>query len=102
VTKEFIKSIIIKAGTGPGVGYKSFHGILIFDNKNVFDQFTTVGFQLSASADAVMTMAGKGVSSGTSVSLVPGVSLYQLIDTGLVLQANWGGTEFLKDPNLNE
>lgn len=101
-TKTPIFMNVIKAGTGPGVGYKSFHGILIFDNKTVFDQFTTVGFQLTASADAVMTMAGKGVTSGTSVSLVPGVSLYQLIDTGLVLQANWGGTEFLKDPNLNE
>ena len=76
--------------------------ILIFNNKIVFDQFTTVGFQLSASADAAITIAGKGASSGKSVSLVPGVSLYQLIDTGLVVQANWGGTEFLKDPNLNQ
>ena len=101
-TKTPIFMNVIKAGTGPGVGYKSLHGILIFDNKIVFDQFTTVGFQLSASADAAITIAGKGASSGTSVSLVPGVSLYQLIDTGLVVQANWGGTEFLKDPNLNQ
>lgn len=101
-TKTPIFMNVIKAGTGPGVGYKSLHGILIFDNEIVFDQFTTVGFQLSASADAAMTIAGKGASSGKSVSLVPGVSLYQLIDTGLVVQANWGGTEFLKDPNLNQ
>jgi hypothetical protein len=30
------------------------------------------------------------------------VSAYQLIDTGLVVQANWGATEFLKDPTLNK
>ena len=101
-TKTPIFMNVIKAGTGPGVGYKSLHGILIFDNEIVFNQFITVGFQLSASVDAAMTIAGKGASSGKSVSLVPGVSLYQLIDTGLVVQANWGGTEFLKDPNLNE
>jgi len=91
----------IRAGTGPGVGYKSVRGVLVFDNKMVFDQFTTVGLQLNASADAVMKVAGKGASTGTAVSLVPGVSLYQLIDTGLVVQANWGATEFLRDPNLN-
>ena len=49
-----------------------------------------------------MSIADKGISSGKVVSLVPGVSLYHLMDTGLVLQANWGGTEFLKDPHLNE
>ncbi|MCU7835758.1 MAG: hypothetical protein KZQ83_10985 [gamma proteobacterium symbiont of Taylorina sp.] len=91
----------IRAGTGPGVGYKSFHGVMVFDNETVFDQFTNIGLQLNASGDAVMKIAGKGTASGVAVSLVPGVSLYQLIDTGLVVQANWGATEFLKDPNLN-
>ena len=101
-TKKPIFMNVLKAGTGPGIGYKSLHAILIFDNKLVFDQFTTIGFQLSASADASLSIAGKGISSRKVVSLVPGVSLYHLMDTGLVLQANWGGTEFLKDPNLNE
>jgi lipid-binding SYLF domain-containing protein len=101
-TKTPIFMNAIRGGTGPGIGYKSLHGVFIFDNETVFDQFTTVGLQLSASADAAANIAGKGTSSGTSASLVPGVSFYQLIDTGLVLQANWGATEFLKDPNLNK
>lgn len=92
----------IRAGTGPGVGYKSLHGVLVFNNETVFNQFTTIGLQVSASGDAVMKVTGKGAESSASVSLVPGVSFYQLIDTGLVLQANWGATEFLKDPNLNK
>ncbi len=68
----------------------------------MFNQFTTIGLQVTASADATMKLSGKGVEAGKAVSLVPGVSLYQLVDTGLVLQANWGATEFLKDPNLNK
>lgn len=101
-TKTPIFMNSIRGGTGPGIGYKSLHGVFIFDNEAVFDQFTTVGLQLSASADAVVNIADKGVSSSSSASLVPGVSFYQLIDTGLVLQANWGATEFVKDPNLNK
>ncbi len=91
----------IRLGTGPGVGFKSLHFVLIFANKLVFDQFTTVGLQVSASGDATLKVAGKGSGAGKAISLVPGVSAYQLIDTGLVVQANWGATEFLKNPALN-
>ncbi len=92
----------IRLGTGPGVGFKSLHFVLIFNNKLVFDQFTTVGLQVSASGDAALKVAGKGASAGEAISLVPGVSAYQLVDTGLLLQANWGATEFLKNPALNK
>jgi lipid-binding SYLF domain-containing protein len=92
----------IRMGTGPGVGFKSLHFVLIFNNELVFDQFTTVGLQVSASGDASLKIAGKGAEAGKAISLVPGVSAYQLIDTGLLLQANWGATEFLKDPDLNK
>jgi hypothetical protein len=92
----------IRAGTGPGVGFKSLHFVLIFDNELVFDQFTTVGLQMSAAGDASLKVAGKGAGIGEAISLIPGVSAYQLIDTGLVVQANWGATEFLKDPALNK
>ena len=90
-----------RIGTGPGIGYKSLHFVLIFENELVFDQFTTIGLQVSASGDASLKIAGKGAGTGGAMSLVPGVSAYQLIDTGLVVQANWGATEFLKSPTLN-
>ena len=101
-TKTPIFMNAIRAGTGPGVGYKSVHGVLIFDNETVYNQFTMLGLQVSASGDATIKVAGKGVEAGKAVSLVPGVSFYQLTDLGIVLQANWGATEFLKDPNLNK
>ena len=101
-TKTPVFMNAIRAGTGPGVGYKSMHAILIFNNETVYNQFTTVGLQVSASGDAVLKIDGKGTEASKMVSLVPGVSFYQLIDTGVVLQANWGATEFVKHPQLNK
>jgi lipid-binding SYLF domain-containing protein len=101
-TKTPVFMNAIRAGTGPGVGYKSIHGVIIFDNEMVYKQFTSIGLQVSASGDAMVKVAGHGVDASESASLVPGVSLYQLVDSGLVLQANWGATEFLKDPQLNK
>ncbi|MCK5698186.1 MAG: hypothetical protein KAI02_08495 [Gammaproteobacteria bacterium] len=99
-TKTYMNAV--RAGTGPGVGYKSIHAVLVFKNETVYKQFTTVGLQVGASGDAVIKLAGKEAGGVKSVSLVPGVSIYQMVDKGLVLQANWGATEFLKDPILNE
>jgi len=101
-TKTPIFMNAIRAGTGPGIGYKSLHAVLIFNNKLVFDQFTTIGLQVSASGDASANIKGIGVGVGDAMSLVPGISIYQLVDSSLILQANWGATEFLKDPNLNK
>ncbi len=92
----------VRAGTGPGVGYKSLHAVIFFENETVYKQFTTVGLHASASGDAVMKVAGKEAGGTKAASLVPGVSMYQLIDSGLVMQANWGATEFIKDSKLNK
>ena len=101
-TQSPIYMTAVRAGTGPGVGYKSLHAVIIFNNETVYKQFTTVGVQVSASGDAAIKLAGKEAGGAKAASLVPGVSMYQLVDKGLVLQANWGATEFLKDPDLNK
>ena len=101
-TKTPIYMDSYRAGTGPGVGYKSYHAVFIFDNETVYKQFTTIGLQVSASADIALQIEGKGAATGTAFSMVPGISYYEFTNTGLVIQANWGGTEFLKDAQLNE
>ena len=101
-TKKPVYMNAVRAGTGPGVGYKASHMVLIFKNDTVYNQFTTVGLQANASGDAVVKVAGADVGGTKAASLVPGVSMYQMVDTGVVLQANWGATEFLKDTILNK
>ncbi len=100
-TKKPVYMDAIRAGTGPGLGYKSVQAVIIFDNDTVYNQFTTLGLHASASGDAVAKIAGSDMGGSKAASLVPGISMYQLINSGLVLQANWGATEFLKNPDLN-
>ncbi|HTR44458.1 MAG TPA: hypothetical protein VMH06_02020, partial [Thermodesulfovibrionales bacterium] len=93
---------MMRAGTGPGIGYKDYRMIFIFQNKKVFDQFATVGMDAGASADATMKMGGEGKEAAYTKSFNPYVKIYQITDKGLLLQANWGGTKFLKDKDLND
>ena len=90
-----------RAGTGPGVGYKASHQVFVFKSKTVFDTFTTVGMDVGTSADATVKIGDTGTDYSMSESFNPYIGIYQLTDIGLVLQANWGGTKFFKDPELN-
>lgn len=93
---------MVRAGSGPGIGYKDYRMVLIFTSKSVFEQFITIGMDAGASADATMKMGGKGKEAAYAKSFNPYVKVYQITDKGLLLQANWGGTKFLKDKDLNE
>lgn len=93
---------MVRAGSGPGIGYKDYRMVLVFKSKGVFDRFTTLGMDAGASADATMKLGGQGKEAAYAKSFNPDVKVYQITDKGLLLQANWGGTKFLKDKDLNE
>jgi len=90
-----------RAGTGPGVGYKSFRQLLVFKDRTLFDTFKTLGADVGASADATMKIGGKGVAIDPNTSFNPLLSIHQITDRGALLQANWGGVAYLPDANLN-
>jgi lipid-binding SYLF domain-containing protein len=91
-----------RAGTGPGVGYKDFRQVMVFKNKEVFHQFRTLGADVAASADATMKLHNTGSSVDMSMSFNPYVAIYQFTDTGVLLQANWGGAAFVPYAQLNQ
>lgn len=93
---------MVRAGSGPGIGYKDYRMVLVFKTKGVFERFTTLGMDAGASADATMKMGGQGKEAAYAKSFNPDIKVYQITDKGLLLQANWGGTKFLKDKDLNE
>jgi lipid-binding SYLF domain-containing protein len=91
-----------RAGTGPGVGYKSYRQLMIFKDRKVFDTFTTMGADVGASADATLKTSGTaGVQLDGSSSFNPYLTVYQITDRGALLQANWGGVAYLPDSELN-
>ena len=91
-----------RAGTGPGLGYKSFRQVMIFKSKKVMDRFRTPGADVTASADATAKLgASDSTSAEFAKSFDPYIDLYEFTDKGLVLQANWGGAAYVPDSQLN-
>ncbi|WP_313953604.1 hypothetical protein [Accumulibacter sp.] len=93
---------MVRVGRGAGVGDKGFRQLLVFKNRDLFDTFRAVGADVTASGDATFKPAtGKGLLLDGNVSLNPMLSIYQMTDTGVVLQANRGGVAYLPDAELN-
>jgi lipid-binding SYLF domain-containing protein len=92
-----------RVGTGPGVGYKNYRQLMVFRDRALFDTFSTVGADVGASADATFKTSGtKGVTLDGSKSFNPYLSVYQITDSGALLQANWGGVAYVPDSALND
>ena len=91
-----------RAGTGPGIGYKDFRQVMVFKNKEVFDQSRKLGADVAASADATMKVSNTGTSTDMSMSFNPYIATYQFTDSGVLLQANWGGAAYVPYAQLNQ
>jgi len=89
-----------EAGFGLGAGIKDFRALFIFDNREVMDRFVESGWQFGGQADAAAKAGEKGAAVGGE-ALVDGITVYQLTETGLALQATVKGTKYWKDDALN-
>jgi lipid-binding SYLF domain-containing protein len=95
--------MMAKIGTGPGIGRKVFKQILVFKSRALLEQFASVGADVSVSGDAMVKLSNerKGLVLDGTISLNPNLSVYQITEKGLLLQANWGGVAYLPDNDLN-
>ena len=100
--KEPIYMLMLRAGTGPGVGYTKFRQLLIIKSEVTLKELTTVGFDVEASINATLKVGDFGGSQLYAGSFNPYVDVYTITDAGLDIQANWGGVEFVKDWALNK
>ncbi len=89
-----------EAGIGLGLGVKDFRAVFIFDNQAVMDRFVRSGWEFGAHADAAAKARDKGAAAGGEV-LADGITIYQITETGLALQATVKGTKYWKDDELN-
>ena len=58
-------------------------------------------FKLGDSGGADVSGSATLGTSGKQYSLNPYITVYQVSDKGYAVQANWGGTAYLVDPDLN-
>jgi len=92
---------MVSGGVGFGLGVKDFRGVFVFSTADKLNQFVNSGWEASAQADAAAKAGDKGGAVAGAVTVAPGVSLYQLTENGLALQATIQGTKYFKDDDLN-
>lgn len=85
-----------RAGTGPGLGYQRLYQIFVFKSAAALAQFK-VGDAAGGDLSAAATLG----TAGKQYSFNPYITVYQVSEKGFAVQANWGGTVYFVDPNLN-
>jgi lipid-binding SYLF domain-containing protein len=89
-----------EVGVGLGAGVKDFRVVFVFHNEDVMSRFVEKGWAFGAQADAAAKAGDKGIAKGGEV-IVDNVTIYQLTESGLALQATVKGTKYWKDDELN-
>ena len=87
-------------GIGLGLGAKDFRAIFIFHDPETMNRFIESGWEFGGHADAAAKASDKGAAVGGEV-LVDNITIYQITESGLALQATVKGTKYWKDGTLN-
>ena len=89
-----------EVGIGLGIGAKDFRLVFVFHNKDSMNRFVESGWAFGAQADAAAKASDKGAAVGGEIT-VDNMTIYQMTESGLALQATIKGTKFWKDESLN-
>ena len=89
-----------EAGLGFGAGIKDFRAVFVFHNRTTLDRFLSSGWEFGGHADAA-AKAGDAGGALAGELLFDGITVYQLTQSGLALQATLKGTKYWKDDDLN-
>jgi lipid-binding SYLF domain-containing protein len=89
-----------EVGLGLGLGIKDFRAVFVFHRTDTMKRFIENGWAFGAQADAAAKASDKGAAVGGEVT-VDNITIYQLTETGLALQATVKGTKYWKDDSLN-
>lgn len=89
-----------EVGLGLGIGVKDFRIVLVFHTDDAMQRFEEYGVALGAQADAAAQAGKQGGSVGGELTL-DNITVYQMTESGLALQATLKGTKYWPDSSLN-
>jgi lipid-binding SYLF domain-containing protein len=89
-----------EVGIGLGAGVKDFRAVFIFHDQAALSRFVDEGWSFGGQAD-VAVKAGDLGAAASGEAILDNVSIYQLTQSGLALQATLKGTRYWKDSDLN-
>lgn len=94
---------MVSYGAGVGIGFKKYYAVFLFEDKQAFDYFLEVGWSADGQADATADTGkeGEGGSIAAGMNVSRGVTLYQIADKGLAVQATVQGTKYIVSEELN-
>lgn len=87
-------------GLGLGLGVKDFRAVFVFSNRATLERFIDQGWVFGGHADAAAKAGDMGAAVGGEI-LIDGITIYQLTESGLALQATIKGTKYWQDAELN-
>jgi lipid-binding SYLF domain-containing protein len=97
------KETFMKMGTvnvGLGLGVNDFRVVFVFHSAQAYRDFIEKGWDFSGKADASAKAGETGGAAGGQAS-VQDVTIYQLTESGLAIQATLNGTKYWQDTSLN-
>ena len=80
---------------------KDFRAVLIFKNKQTFDEFLDGDWEFGGHADAAAKSDEKGAATGGEMYVEDDIEIYQITEAGVALQATVAGTYFREYTELN-
>ena len=89
-----------EVGIGIGASVKDFRAIFVFHNNDALERFMDVGISVGGQADAA-AQAGDLGGSVSGEAILDNITVYQLTQSGLALQATIKGTRYWQDADLN-
>jgi len=89
-----------EVGIGLGLGVKDFRAVFVFHDRRTLERFISSGWEFGAQADAAAKTSDRGGAVGGEV-VIDNITIYQLTEAGLALQATVKGTKYWKDDELN-
>lgn len=100
-TRDNIYMRMAEGGVGLGVALKDFREVIVFNNKDVFNEFVTEGWSYGAQGDAAAKYKDDGGSTSGEVSLNSDIVVFQMTKDGIALRASFGAAKFWIDDELN-
>jgi len=89
-----------EVGVGVGLGAKDYRLVMVFHTREALDFFVEKGWSMGGQADAAAKAGDKGGAVGGE-GIVNNITVYEMTESGLALQATIKGTKIWRDDSLN-
>ena len=100
-TKQQTFMKMFELSPGLGFGAQKFACVFIFETKAAMESFVNSGWEFGGSTSAALQTSTQGVGGRLGANVSPGVTMYQVSETGAIVGISLTGAKYYKDDELN-